>query len=63
MQNKAQEEITQLHIVGCMTKKAEGVDLADLFDMKTQEPLLLVTIKTNSKRESLKNSIAIYPRF
>lgn len=34
MQNKAQEEITQLHIVGCMTKKAEGVDLAELFDMK-----------------------------
>lgn len=34
MQNKAQEKITQLHVVGCMTKNAEGVDLAELFDMK-----------------------------
>lgn len=34
MQNKAQEEITKLHVVGCMTKNAEGVDLAELFDMK-----------------------------
>lgn len=34
MQNKAQEKITQLHVVGCITKNAEGVDLAELFDMK-----------------------------
>lgn len=34
IQNKAQDQATQLHVVGCMTKNSEGVDLAELFDMK-----------------------------
>lgn len=34
IQNKAQGQATQLHVVGCMTKNSEGVDLAELYDMK-----------------------------
>lgn len=34
IQNKAKDQATQLHVVGCMTKNSEGVDLGELFDMK-----------------------------
>lgn len=34
IQNKAKDQVTQLHVVGCMTKNSDGVDLAELFDMK-----------------------------
>lgn len=34
MQNKAIGQVTELHVVGSMTKNAEGIDLAELFDMK-----------------------------
>ena len=34
IKSKAQNSITNLHIVGCLTKNSEGTDLAELFDMK-----------------------------
>ncbi len=34
VKSKAQDSISNLHIVGCLTKNSEGTDLAELFDMK-----------------------------
>ena len=34
IKSKAQNSISNLHIVGCLTKNSEGTDLAELFDMK-----------------------------
>ena len=34
VKSKAQNSVTNLHIVGCLTKNSEGTDLAELFDMK-----------------------------
>lgn len=34
VKNKAQNSVTNLHVVGCLTKNSEGTDLAELFDMK-----------------------------
>lgn len=34
IKSKAQNSVTNLHIVGCLTKNSEGTDLAELFDMK-----------------------------
>ena len=34
VKSKAQNSISNLHVVGCLTKNSEGNDLAELFDMK-----------------------------
>lgn len=34
VKSKAQNSVSNLHIVGCLTKNSEGTDLAELFDMK-----------------------------
>lgn len=34
VKNKAQNSVTNLHVVGSLTKNSEGLDLAELFDMK-----------------------------
>lgn len=34
VKSKAQSSVSNLHIVGCLTKNSEGTDLAELFDMK-----------------------------
>ena len=34
VKSKAQDSVSNLHIVGCLTKNSEGNDLAELFDMK-----------------------------
>lgn len=34
IKSKAQNSVSNLHIVGCLTKNSEGTDLAELFDMK-----------------------------
>lgn len=34
VKNKAQNAMTNLHVVGSLTKNSEGTDLAELFDMK-----------------------------
>lgn len=34
VKSKAQNSVSNLHIVGCLTKNSEGNDLAELFDMK-----------------------------
>jgi dihydroorotase len=34
IKSKAHNSVTNLHIVGCLTKNSEGTDLAELFDMK-----------------------------
>jgi dihydroorotase len=34
LKSKAQNSVSNLHVVGCLTKNSEGTDLAELFDMK-----------------------------
>lgn len=34
IKSKTQNSVSNLHIVGCLTKNSEGTDLAELFDMK-----------------------------
>lgn len=34
IKSKAQNSVSNLHLVGCLTKNSEGTDLAELFDMK-----------------------------
>ncbi len=34
VKSKAQNSVSNLHVVGCLTKNSEGTDLAELFDMK-----------------------------
>lgn len=34
IKSKAQKSVSNLHIVGCLTKNSEGIDLAELYDMK-----------------------------
>jgi dihydroorotase len=34
VKSKAQNSVSNLHIVGCLTKNSEGTNLAELFDMK-----------------------------
>jgi len=34
IKSKAQNSVSNLHVVGCLTKNSEGTDLAELFDMK-----------------------------
>lgn len=34
IKSKAQNSVTNLYVVGCLTKNSEGTDLAELFDMK-----------------------------